>query len=125
MKKIEIKFLESFFKLFKAKVTINEINNDNVFYGVVKWDDGEIQNIKWINIFNSQALKITIELCDFIFENKLIQNDSILISEFELKNMLKVKWRQEKIDIAIDCLTCVDIKMIDGYEETDSFFVHF
>jgi len=52
MKKIEIKFLNSFFKLFKAKVTINEINNDNVFYGVVKWDDGEIQNIKWINIFN-------------------------------------------------------------------------
>ena len=41
MKKIEIKFLNSFFKLFKAKVTINEINNDNVFYGVVKWDDGE------------------------------------------------------------------------------------
>lgn len=121
-----IKFLESFFKLFKARIEDYKIIGEKIF-GIVGWiDDDERQDFVFKENFSETELSNVKLLCDFISENKIIEGDRIIVSESELIQKLKnEKWGEVEAKMAIDSLCNLDIKMIDEGEEPDSFFVHF
>ena len=125
MNHIHIEFLKSFFNLFNADISITEIRNAMEYYGLVKWDEQNVQPVKWVNIFHDHALEAAADLCDFLLSNRLVDSDKITVTEPELYNLLQHEWPEAKIRIAIDCLLCIDIKMIDCGKETDSFYIHF
>src|SRR5437868_549381 len=120
-----IRFLTSFFSLFKATVINHTLINRNLF-GTVAWHgEDETQDFYWEvgaanNIFETQLL------CDYLANNNLINGDRIIISEDELiRNLIKLGWEKTTVVEAINSLCNIDIRMIDEGEKTDSFFVHF
>lgn len=124
---IKVQFLKSFFNLFEAEVLITKVSDKNDIYGTLSWQDEEdMQDFRWSNFFNDESLVLLKHICDFILENKLNDNDRILIPETKLKHkLLKSGWNPDKIEKGIECLMVVNIRMVDDGEETDSFFIHF
>ena len=121
-----IKFLESFFNLFKARIEDYKIVGEKIF-GIVGWiDEDEKQDFVYEENFDETILSKVKLLCDFITKNKLNEGDRIIVSENELIQKLKnEKWGEVEAKNAIDNLCKLEVKMIDEGEETDSFFVHF
>jgi len=126
MEVVKKEFLDSFFNLFEAKVRITQFKEEQ-FSGMLKWEnDDDTQDFKWYNIFSNEALVILKELCDLIKKYKLNDNDTIIITERELRSKLtSFNWDNNKIEKGIDALISISIKMVDDGEETDSFFLHF
>ena len=126
MEVVKKEFLDSFFNLFEAKVRITQFKEEQ-FSGMLKWEnDDDTQDFKWYNIFSNEALVILKELCDLIKKYKLNDNDTIIITERELRSKLtSFNWDNNKIEKGIDALISISIKMVDDGEETDSFFMHF
>ena len=126
MEVVKKEFLDSFFNLFEAKVMITQFKEEQ-FSGMLKWEnDDDTQDFKWYNIFSNEALVILKELCDLIKKYKLNDNDTIIITERELRSKLtSFNWDNNKIEKGIDALISISIKMVDDGEETDSFFLHF
>ena len=122
-----IQFLTSFFNLFEAKVFITKMDHKNDIYGKVFWEeDDDEQDFRWCNYFNDEALVILKDICDFIVEQKLNDNDKILVEEKTLKKkLIQASWSSDKAEKGIECLMLINIRMIDEGEETDSFFLHF
>ena len=126
MEVVKKEFLDSFFNLFEAKVMITQFKEEQ-FSGMLKLEnDDDTQDFKWYNIFSNEALVILKELCDLIKKYKLNDNDTIIITERELRSKLtSFNWDNNKIEKGIDALISISIKMVDDGEETDSFFLHF
>ena len=126
MEVVKKEFLDSFFNLFEVKVRITQFKEEQ-FSGMLKWEnDDDTQDFKWYNIFSNEALVILKELCDLIKKYKLNDNDTIIITERELRSKLtSFNWDNNKIEKGIDALISISIKMVDDGEETDSFFMHF
>jgi len=126
MEVVKKEFLDSFFNLFEAKVRITQFKEEQ-FSGMLKWENDDVtQDFKWYNIFSNEALVILKELCDLIKKYKLNDNDTIIITERELRSKLtSFNWDNNKIEKGIDALISISIKMVDDGEETDSFFMHF
>ena len=126
MEVVKKEFLDSFFNLFEAKVRITQFKEEQ-FSGMLKWEnDDDTQDFKWYNIFSNETLVILKELCDLIKKYKLNDNDTIIITERELRSKLtSFNWDNNKIEKGIDALISISIKMVDDGEETDSFFMHF
>ena len=119
--------LKSFFNLFNAQVKIINWESVNNVIGILTWvNEEDTQEFKWYNILNDETLIILKDICDFIKENSLNDNDRIIISENILRNKLKKKgWNNNKIEKGIEGLMSISIKMIDDGEETDTFLLHF
>ncbi len=126
MEVVKKEYLDSFFNLFEAKVRITQFKEEQ-FSGMLKWENDDVtQDFKWYNIFSNEALVILKELCDLIKKYKLNDNDTIIITERELRSKLtSFNWDNNKIEKGIDALISISIKMVDDGEETDSFFMHF
>lgn len=119
------KFLKTFFSFFDAQIFEFNIQ-DNLVNGVIKWEDNEEQFFLYKINYNEIIFLKLIDLCDFISKHNLIQVDKIIISYDELCQLLtKNNWNENEAKFFINQLCLVNIKMIDNYEETDSFFVHF
>lgn len=123
---VVIKFLKSFFNLFNAKIENYKIVDKGIF-GTVCWlNEDEGQDFYFKEKFHPSVLYNVMVLCDFIFENKLVDGDRIIISETEMLQKLKYqKWNEEEAKEAINNLCDIEVKMLDEGEETDSFFIHF
>ena len=121
-----IEFLKSFFILFKAKIEEYTILDKNIF-GVISWEnEDDKQKFVFKNVFDFLLLSKAKKLCDYLSEQNLINGDQIIISENELIQKLnKGGWNETDTKEAINCLSDLEVKMIDEGEETDSFFVHF
>lgn len=121
-----IKFLKSFFNLFKAKIEDYKIVDEKVV-GIVGWiNEDEKQDFVFKENFEETLLSKLKLLCDFIVKNKLNEADRIIVSENELiQKLKKEKWSEVDARNAIDCLCKLEVNMVDEGEETDSFFVHF
>lgn len=119
--------LKSFFSLFNAQVLIKTRETENNLIGTLNWiNEEDTQDFKWYNIFNDETLIILKEICDYIKNNGLNDNDKIIITENDLRNKLKASsWTNSKIEKGIDSIMSISVKMVDEGEETDSFFLHF
>ncbi len=119
--------LKSFFSLFDAQVLIKTIETENNLIGTLHWiNEEDTQDFKWYNIFSDETLIILKEICDFIKNNVLNDNDKISIAENDLRKKLKASsWTNSKIEKGIDSILSISVKMVDDGEETDSFFLHF
>ena len=119
-------FLNSFFKIFDAKLDITGIVN-NAVYGTLNWEDeDDEQDIKWTKSLNDKDIELLTELCDFLLHNKLVRGDKINVAEDSLlEKLLANDWTIEKAKRAIECLMDLEVKMLDNDKETDSFYIHF
>jgi hypothetical protein len=120
-------FLESFFKLFNAKIALLNCVSPNKYIGTLTWSDGESQDFSWIVPLQFEILSVSRKICDYIFENGLNRNDKLLISRENIVEQLSKLERLDGISVnnAIDFLLMPNIKMLDDGSETDSFFLHF
>lgn len=121
-----ISFLQSFFKLFNAKIELHNIYKDKV-YGKALWiNENETQEFVYNENIDSKNLLEIKYLCDFIFKNFLIDGDKIKVSEIELIfKLMDEGWDEIRAKNAINKLCSIEVKMLDNGEETDSFFIHF
>ncbi|HEX8563320.1 MAG TPA: hypothetical protein VF676_10110 [Flavobacterium sp.] len=121
-----VRFLESFFNLFNAKIEKYEIISQALF-GTVGWvAEEDSQDFVLKDHIEPSLLELMKLLCDFIYERKFISGDRINVSENDLVSQLQsVGWTKGKAEEAIDGLCDLAIKMLDDGEETDSFFIHF
>jgi hypothetical protein len=82
------------------------------------WD---IKNIKEIS-------EDVFKLLQFIYDNKLISIDKIIVSADELGKQFKEKYglsfKPDQFEEILNALLCIDISMIDDNEKTDSYFIH-
>ncbi|PKP40345.1 MAG: hypothetical protein CVT96_09240 [Bacteroidetes bacterium HGW-Bacteroidetes-13] len=119
--------IEVFLRLFSAKVEIEDTSSVYIYYGVCSWEDDEdTQDIKWINIYNDEALLILKKICLFVSDNNLNHNDKIVVSEEILRNKLSNhKWSDYEIDIGLEILMSFDVLMYDDGEYADCFLLHF
>lgn len=139
-----------FFSLFEAQIIKLEFK-DNVFQGSVlytgpydkhlfenmsevfknkKWEDEEFkpdycQDFYWDAKIDLDELKYFKKILDFVYENKLNDNDKIMISEKELKDsLLELGWNQIEIDKYFDKFFFFEINMVDDGKLTDTWFFH-
>ncbi len=121
-----MKFLASFFQLFKAKIEKYSIDNNTV-YGTVGWENEEDkQTFSWNFENEDSKLITTILLCDFLNSKHLVNGDRFIISEEDLVAQLTdANWLEEEARKAINQLCSIEVDMIDDGEKTDSFFIHF
>ena len=123
---IIINFLKSFLKLFNAKIELYKVV-DNKIVGTIGWiNEMDKQEFVFYIDFEAPLISRVDLLCDYLFKEKLIKGDQIVISEkYLLQALIKGGWNENEAKEAIDCLCSLDVKMLDKGEETDSFFVHF
>ena len=121
-----IRFLSSFFSLFKAKIEEYSIVNQKVF-GTISWANEEDRQDFVFNVdINDLIIGKVKLLCDFLLEKSLVDGDKIIVSENDLLEMLKKEeWDNVEAEETVNALCSLGIKMIDDGEETDSFFLHF
>ncbi|HMS30748.1 MAG TPA: hypothetical protein PKD32_12920 [Saprospiraceae bacterium] len=121
-----IRFLSSFFSLFKAKIEEYSIVNQKVF-GTINWANEEDRQDFVFNVdINDLIIGKVKLLCDFLLEKSLVDGDKIIVSENDLLEMLKKEeWDNVDAEETVNALCSLGIKMIDDGEETDSFFLHF
>jgi|GEM_PF-969616 len=121
-----VKFLESFFNLFNAKIEDYKVVDKKIF-GIVGWiNEDEKQDFLFEENLEDSLFSTLKILCDFISDNKLIEGDKIVVSENELmQKLINIKWEEAEAKNAINCLCELEVKMLDEGVETDSFFVHF
>ena len=121
-----IRFLSSFFSLFKAKIEEYSIVNQKVF-GTISWANEEDRQDFVFNVdINDLIIGKVKLLCDFLLEKSLVDGDKIIVSENDLLEMLKKEeWDNVDAEETVNALCSLGIKMIDDGEETDSFFLHF
>jgi hypothetical protein len=121
-----IKFLDSFFKIFNARIDKIDID-EKVVKGKIIWNDENAkQEFMWIIDFDDLALIEMKLLVEFLFANNLIHGDKIIISETDLiAKIIKEKIYPKNVELSINNLCDLEIKMIDDGEESDSFFLHF
>lgn len=126
MNLIEHVFLDSFFSLFEARTEIIKIKN-NIVFGTVLWEnDEDTQDFKWSKPFDNDTLIALTDLCVYLFKNDLLVGDRIrLMEELLVERLKNVGWPINKINMTIDALMSLEIKMLDEGKETDSFFIHF
>ncbi|PQJ16570.1 hypothetical protein [Aureicoccus marinus] len=119
-------FLDSFFKIFDARLDITGIVKDTV-YGTLKWEDeDDEQDIKWTKSFKDSDIELLTKLCDFLLQNKLTRGDKIDVTEDLLfEKLLANDWTIEKAKKAIESLMDLEVRMLDDGKETDSFYIHF
>lgn len=123
---LTINFLKSFFNLFMAKVEEYKVIDKNIFGTIVWLNEGDKQDFVFNENFDTSLLSTMKLVCDFIVENKLVDGDKIIVSEFELLQKLKsLKWNEIEAKNAINSLCNLEVKMLDEGVETDSFFIHF
>ena len=126
MNNITEKFLISFFLLFQAHIEEFRIKDNKIIGIIARQNDEDKQYFSWTVNFNKATLIKLNLLCEFLLEHNLMQGDRIIVSPSELKILLQNNgWSMNEIEMIIDNLCSVEIKMIDNEEETDSFFVHF
>ena len=122
-----IQFLTSFFRIFKAEIKSYELV-DNIVCGEVGWvdDDDEKQAYRWTMDESSNAILPNAKLlCDYLYNNNLVEGDRIVISEANLlSNLNNSGWKWNDAKKTVDYLLSFEIKMVDNGEETDSFFIH-
>lgn len=123
-------FLENFLGLFGVtRVAISF--QENVVTGTAYWDNesnnDNFQDFLWKRpCSNQEQINRLSSLCSIIKTKKLNSTDKILVSEVELIQMLEFAgWEKKVAEGTISELCNIEIKMIDGRNETDSFFVHF
>ncbi|OQA89140.1 MAG: hypothetical protein BWY27_00875 [Bacteroidetes bacterium ADurb.Bin234] len=119
-------FLVSFFKIFNASLYEYRIENKKI-NGNIRWnDDDQTQEFSWVVELKKPTLKMLNFLCDYLFKNKLINGDKIIISQNELlNNLIELGWDFNYAKRIVNKLLSIEITMVDEGEETDSFFVHF
>ncbi|MBL0051183.1 MAG: hypothetical protein IPP29_06490 [Bacteroidetes bacterium] len=125
-KQLIIDFLQAFFSLFKASIEDFKIVEKKVF-GIVGWlNEEDKQNFVLKIDFDTSPLTKAKLLCDFLFENDLINGDTIIVSENDLiLKLIENKWVEIDAKESINFLCSFDVKMLDDGEETDSFYIHF
>jgi hypothetical protein len=126
MDNILIDFLKSFFLLFNAEIIRFEVSGDDIT-GAVGWVDEEDQQDFSLSFSPHNASYINAKLlCDYLNFNNLVNGDSIIISEPELKLKLSNSgWSNSNVEDAINFLFSFEVKMFDDDKESDSFFLHF
>lgn len=119
-------FLLSFFEVFNASVDKYKIEGKKIL-GKIRWkDDNEVQNFSWVVELDETVLKKLKLLCEYLIKNNLMHGDKIIITESELqKRLIQLGWDIREAKKNIDSLLCIEMKMVDDGEETDSFFIHF
>lgn len=125
-KQLIIDFLKAFFNLFKAGIEDYKIVEKKVF-GIVGWLNEEDKQNFVLNIdFDISSLTKAKLLCDFLFENNLINGDAMIVSENDLiLKLIDNEWIENDAKESINFLCSFDVKMLDEGEETDSFYIHF
>lgn len=91
----------------------------------VRWlgdEEEEIQDILW-RIQDNGSMEDALTLGKFIFDNKLIKNDKIIV-DYEILQS-KLNWHSKRFEPALDTLLSIKVNMLDDSKETDSFFIHF
>jgi hypothetical protein len=124
--KLIINFLDSFFQLFNADIE-NIKTSETQFTGIAVWkNEEEKQEFLWTipkTEFNYEA---TIELINYLKQNRLMNGDMIGIARDLLIDRLRnIGWDFYKIEDSIKTLCSTRISMIDNGEITDCFLVHF
>jgi hypothetical protein len=121
-----LQFLTSFLLLFEAKIENYKIVEDKIL-GTVGWiNEEDKQDFAWTIRRDISYLYVTSKLCNFLYNNKLLRGDHIIITEDELQFKLRNSgWEEGSAKEAIEYLCSTEVKMVDDGEETDSFFIHF
>lgn len=125
-KQLIIDFLKSFFNLFKASIEDFKIVDKKVL-GIIGWlNEEDKQNFVLKIDFEISSLTKPKLLCDFLFQNDLINGDEIIVLESDLiLKLMNNEWNEIDAKESINFLCSFDVKMVDDGEETDSFYIHF
>jgi len=121
-----IEFLNEFFYVFDAEVSIDSFNENRVL-GKAFWrEEGEFQSFNWRYCNTLVPIEYLTRLIKFLSKNCYLEKDRVLLSPDHLLNILVNKGWNQKIAVkSIKSLTELSVVMIDDGEETDSFFLHF
>lgn len=123
--------LHRFMSIFGINRFEISLSDPKIIRATVGWpDDGsedydetdEVQNILW-HVQDDEAIEDALILGKFIFDNKLISIDKIIVNSNFLQN--KINWKKERFNLALKMLLSIKVSMLDYGEETDSFFIHF
>ena len=113
----------SYFKLFKIKNIKWTKEGIDEIYGTVVFIDNEKQDFCWHMTEQKVPSDDTIALIKIINKKGLFDIDKININSEEL--FLMTGWtNKKKFEESMNELYEIEVKMIDNYEETDSFFIH-
>ncbi len=98
--------------------------DEKIIKAQVEWleDEEEVQDILW-HVQDNGSMEDALMLGNFIFDNKLISNDKIIV-DYEILQS-KINWDSKRFDRALNTLLSIKVSMLEEGKETDSFFIHF
>jgi hypothetical protein len=125
MNKYVVRFLCSFFRLFSGYIENIKVAGNKVT-GVISYEDESgRQSFSW-NTSNLNFVVDGINILDYIIDKNLARGDKIILSRENLVvDLVKIGWKENEVNSAIDFLLGIKIRMVDYGKETDSFFIHF
>lgn len=117
-------FLDHFLGLYGVdKVEITNVEKDKIYGIAIYLDDEKKQDFCWHITEQNIPSDDLVQLIKIIKDNKFNRTDIILVTAntiFEKSGWID----RTKFNLIYDQLFEIEVKMIDGGEETDSYFIH-
>ena len=125
MEKYAIRFLCSFFELYKAYIFKVEINNEEI-KGVICYEyDEQKQEFLW-HYPMDKRIKNAIGFLDFVNKHQLNQGEIIKISKEKVMGLLQNEgWPEDSIIETMDFVLNLNIQIMDEDFVTGQFAIRF